>query len=169
MDHADNEMRAAAAEECRQSRWRSSVCLPTRQSKVFQAANHLRHQPILTFRREAIPSMPRCGGWRRIGRSAQRWARRPSCSRCGRQRRKWRLGDLLKQFQQSGHGETVDSWVGTGPNKTISPNDLAGALGSDRVNAWRRKPACPEMVASRPQRIFTESGRPVDAARTIAY
>jgi len=42
--------------------------------------------------------------------------------------------DLLKQFQQSGHGETVDSWVGTGPNKAISPNDLAGALGSDKLN-----------------------------------
>ena len=25
-------------------------------------------------------------------------------------------------------------WVGTGPNKTISPNDLASALGSDRMN-----------------------------------
>ncbi len=45
------------------------------------------------------------------------------------------LNDLLKQFQQSGHSETVNSWVGTGPNKTISPTDLASALGSDRVNA----------------------------------
>jgi uncharacterized protein YidB (DUF937 family) len=44
------------------------------------------------------------------------------------------LNDLLKQFQQNGHGETVDSWVGTGPNKTIAANDLARALGSDRVN-----------------------------------
>jgi uncharacterized protein YidB (DUF937 family) len=45
------------------------------------------------------------------------------------------LNDLLKQFQQSGHSDTVNSWVGTGPNKTISPNDLAGALGSDKINA----------------------------------
>ena len=45
------------------------------------------------------------------------------------------LNDLLKQFQQSGHSETVNSWVGTGSNKEISPNDLAGALGSDRINA----------------------------------
>jgi uncharacterized protein YidB (DUF937 family) len=45
------------------------------------------------------------------------------------------LGDLLKQFQQNGHGEAADSWVGTGPNKTISPNDLAGALGADKINA----------------------------------
>jgi uncharacterized protein YidB (DUF937 family) len=45
------------------------------------------------------------------------------------------LNDLLKQFQQSGHGDTVNSWVGTGPNKSISPNDLASALGSDKINA----------------------------------
>lgn len=45
------------------------------------------------------------------------------------------LNDLLKQFQQSGHGDTVNSWVGTGPNKPISPDDLASALGSDKINA----------------------------------
>ncbi|MGC2824011.1 MAG: YidB family protein [Pseudolabrys sp.] len=45
------------------------------------------------------------------------------------------LSDLLKQFQQSGQSDTVNSWVGTGPNKSISPNDLASALGSDKINA----------------------------------
>jgi uncharacterized protein YidB (DUF937 family) len=45
------------------------------------------------------------------------------------------LNDLLKQLQQSGHGEVADSWVGSGPNKTIAPNDLAKALGADRINA----------------------------------
>jgi uncharacterized protein YidB (DUF937 family) len=45
------------------------------------------------------------------------------------------LNDLLKQFQQSGHSDTANSWVGTGPNKDISPNDLASALGSDKINA----------------------------------
>jgi uncharacterized protein YidB (DUF937 family) len=45
------------------------------------------------------------------------------------------LNDLLKQFQQRGQGDAVDSWVGTGPNKAIAPGDLASALGADRVNA----------------------------------
>jgi uncharacterized protein YidB (DUF937 family) len=45
------------------------------------------------------------------------------------------LNDLLNQFQQSGHSETAKSWVGTGPNKAISPDDLAGALGADKINA----------------------------------
>jgi uncharacterized protein YidB (DUF937 family) len=45
------------------------------------------------------------------------------------------LNDLIKQFQQNGQGEVADSWVGTGPNKPISPNDLASALGVDRINS----------------------------------
>jgi uncharacterized protein YidB (DUF937 family) len=44
------------------------------------------------------------------------------------------LGDLLKQFQQGGHGETANSWVSQGPNKPISPGDLANALGADKIN-----------------------------------
>lgn len=45
------------------------------------------------------------------------------------------LDELIKQFQQSGHGDTAQSWVGTGPNKTISPDDLGNALGDDTVNS----------------------------------
>lgn len=45
------------------------------------------------------------------------------------------LGDLVKQFQQSGLHEETNSWIGTGPNKTIAPNDLAKALGDDQINA----------------------------------
>jgi len=44
------------------------------------------------------------------------------------------LNDLLKQFQQNGQGEVAQSWIGRGPNKAISPNDLASALGADRIN-----------------------------------
>jgi uncharacterized protein YidB (DUF937 family) len=44
------------------------------------------------------------------------------------------LGDLLKQFQQNGQGDTANSWVGTGPNKTIAPGDLASALGADQLD-----------------------------------
>jgi uncharacterized protein YidB (DUF937 family) len=45
------------------------------------------------------------------------------------------LGELLKQFQQNGQGEVVNSWVAPGPNKQISPGDLASALGADQINA----------------------------------
>jgi uncharacterized protein YidB (DUF937 family) len=44
------------------------------------------------------------------------------------------LNDLLKQFQQSGQGDAAQSWVGPGPNKEISSNDLAKALGADQIS-----------------------------------
>jgi uncharacterized protein YidB (DUF937 family) len=44
------------------------------------------------------------------------------------------IGDLLKQFQQNGHGDTANSWVSPGPNKQIAPGDLASALGADQIN-----------------------------------
>jgi uncharacterized protein YidB (DUF937 family) len=44
------------------------------------------------------------------------------------------LNDLFKQFQQSGQGDVAKSWIGSGPNKTIAPNDLANALGADRIS-----------------------------------
>jgi uncharacterized protein YidB (DUF937 family) len=44
------------------------------------------------------------------------------------------LGDLLKQLQQGGHGDTANSWVGNGANKAISPGDLANALGADQID-----------------------------------
>jgi uncharacterized protein YidB (DUF937 family) len=45
------------------------------------------------------------------------------------------LGDILKQLQQSGQGETANSWVGKGQNKPIAPGDLAGALGADQIQS----------------------------------
>jgi uncharacterized protein YidB (DUF937 family) len=53
------------------------------------------------------------------------------------------LGDLLKQFQQSGHGETANSWVSPGPNKQIAPGDLANALGSDQINSLMSQTGLP--------------------------
>jgi len=44
------------------------------------------------------------------------------------------LGDLLKQLQQGGQGEAANSWIGSGPNKAISPKDLKSALGTDTLD-----------------------------------
>jgi uncharacterized protein YidB (DUF937 family) len=45
------------------------------------------------------------------------------------------LNDLIKQMQKRGFADTADSWVGTGPNRTIAPDDLAKALGPDQIEA----------------------------------
>jgi uncharacterized protein YidB (DUF937 family) len=41
------------------------------------------------------------------------------------------LNDVLKQLEQNGHGDVAQSWVGTGANKQISPEDLGKALGDE--------------------------------------
>lgn len=39
------------------------------------------------------------------------------------------LGGLLDRFRQSGQGKAADSWIGTGPNKPVTPGQVGGALG----------------------------------------
>jgi uncharacterized protein YidB (DUF937 family) len=39
------------------------------------------------------------------------------------------LGGLLDKLKDAGHGNTADSWVGTGQNQPINANDLGTALG----------------------------------------
>jgi len=45
------------------------------------------------------------------------------------------LGSLLQQFQQNGHGQAAQSWVGKGPNQDISESDLAKSIGIDDIDA----------------------------------
>jgi uncharacterized protein YidB (DUF937 family) len=45
------------------------------------------------------------------------------------------LNDLIKQLQQHGLGDAANSWIGSGPNKAVSPDDLAHALGADQINS----------------------------------
>lgn len=49
------------------------------------------------------------------------------------------LGTLIKEFQNSGQGRAAQTWIGTGPNQKIAPNDLASALGSDTLNTLSRQ------------------------------
>lgn len=44
------------------------------------------------------------------------------------------LGDLLEQFQGAGKGDVAKSWVGSGQNQPISPNDLSQVLGPEQMN-----------------------------------
>src|SRR5690349_19728920 len=44
------------------------------------------------------------------------------------------LGQLIDRFKQNGHGQAADSWVGTGPNQPIAPDQLEQAIGPDVLN-----------------------------------
>jgi uncharacterized protein YidB (DUF937 family) len=48
------------------------------------------------------------------------------------------LNEMMDKFNQAGHGDKVDSWVGTGPNKDVAPTDLKNALGPDVLSALAR-------------------------------
>ena len=48
------------------------------------------------------------------------------------------LGELLKQFTQNGQKDTVDSWIGAGPNRQIAPPDLKTALGPEILQTLAR-------------------------------
>src|SRR6476620_4096774 len=37
------------------------------------------------------------------------------------------LGELLDRFKQTGHGDTAESWVKTGPNQPCTPTQLERA------------------------------------------
>ncbi len=43
------------------------------------------------------------------------------------------LAGLVAKFQQGGLGDVVGSWVSTGQNMPVSPDQLGGVLGSDTV------------------------------------
>jgi uncharacterized protein YidB (DUF937 family) len=45
------------------------------------------------------------------------------------------LRDLLGRFQQNGYGDVAQSWIGTGPNQSISTDELQHALGTDTVSS----------------------------------
>jgi uncharacterized protein YidB (DUF937 family) len=49
------------------------------------------------------------------------------------------LGNLIKDLQNSGHGEAAQSWVGTGPNHEIAPGDLESAVGVDTLDALTKQ------------------------------
>ncbi len=43
------------------------------------------------------------------------------------------LGGLVSAFEKAGLGDIVGSWVGTGPNRAISPEQVQQGLGADTM------------------------------------
>ena len=46
---------------------------------------------------------------------------------------------VVSEFERNGFGATVKSWVGTGPNQPISPDDVHKALGPDLLQQLSAK------------------------------
>jgi uncharacterized protein YidB (DUF937 family) len=43
------------------------------------------------------------------------------------------LKELVDQFNAGGQKDAVDSWVGTGPNKPLAPEQMRSAIGADTL------------------------------------
>ena len=53
------------------------------------------------------------------------------------------LGGLIDRFRQGGLGDIINSWIATGANKPVSPNQLHDALGADTVDDLSRQTGMP--------------------------
>src|SRR6266540_4222555 len=49
------------------------------------------------------------------------------------------LSRLVDQFKSAGLGEKADSWVGTGDNQPLEPDEMEKAVGSDRIDQMSKK------------------------------
>ena len=49
------------------------------------------------------------------------------------------LQGVVSEFEKKGLGPTVKSWVGTGPNQSISPDEVHKALGPDLLQQLSEK------------------------------
>jgi uncharacterized protein YidB (DUF937 family) len=77
------------------------------------------------------------------------------------------LGGLLDQFRQNGYGDHADSWVGTGQNRRLAPDELSHALGPDTIDELEQQTGMPrqqllsELSEHLPDAVdhFTPDGR----------
>ncbi len=44
------------------------------------------------------------------------------------------LGDLVRKFEQAGLGDAIQSWIGGGPNASVSGEQISRVLGADTVS-----------------------------------
>src|SRR5947209_8105156 len=63
------------------------------------------------------------------------------------------LGSLVQRFQQSGHGDIINSWIGPGQNRAITPDQLHQALGPEAVNNLS------QMTGAAPHDLVSELSR----------
>ena len=49
------------------------------------------------------------------------------------------LGGLMEQFKNKGMGDIVKSWVGSGENQQITPEQVKEGIGHDKLNEMAQK------------------------------
>ena len=62
------------------------------------------------------------------------------------------LRDLIERFKQSGHGQAADSWVNTGPNQQLRPEQLSKRSARKCSARFLSTPGSPGMSCCRGSR-----------------
>ena len=80
------------------------------------------------------------------------------------------LGGLIKQFQQKGLGDAIDSWINTGANKDISSGQVSKALPRDIVDELARRTGLSrDQVDRRACQDASQCGGQADAGRAASH
>lgn len=58
------------------------------------------------------------------------------------------IGGILSSLQQGGLGDAASSWVGTGPNQPVSPDQMQSALGGGLVSQIASRLGVPPGIAA---------------------
>lgn len=53
------------------------------------------------------------------------------------------LNELVQRFQQNGFGDVMQSWIGSGPNQQISPDQVHQAIGPETVDRLSQQTGMP--------------------------
>jgi uncharacterized protein YidB (DUF937 family) len=70
------------------------------------------------------------------------------------------LSELMERFRQNGYGDRAESWVQSGPNREVAPNELEQAIGPDVLDDLTAKTGLSRQELL--SRLSTELPRAVD-------
>src|SRR5690242_15964331 len=58
------------------------------------------------------------------------------------------VSGLLQNAESQGLGHIVQSWIGTGANQSVAPNEVERIIGSDRLSQLASRAGVPPSIAS---------------------
>ena len=57
------------------------------------------------------------------------------------------VSELINNAQSHGLGQVVQSWVSTGPNQAVAPEQVQGLVGQERINQFANRIGIPPALA----------------------
>ena len=58
------------------------------------------------------------------------------------------VSELINNAQSHGLRQVVQSWVSTGPNQAVAPEQVQGLVGQERINQFASRMGIPPAIAS---------------------